>query len=256
MLKSAFKTAKGSLIRTILFNSERITANNWEAFAFIGFLLIFAIAASMYVLQHGIENNFSRGKLYLECILIVTSVVPPELPMELALAVNTSLLALGKKGIFCTEPFRIPYAGRTDICCFDKTGTLTSDMMVVQGVADAKGDLELNKPDQSPPETLYVMAGCHSLVYLDGEMIGEPMESSAIASIDWHFTKGETVVCKSKCLRIMTRYHFVPELKRMSNIVSLEHEKPAKLMVVTKGAPEALLPLLTEVCHVMTTNSA
>jgi cation-transporting ATPase 13A1 len=118
VVRTGFGTAQGQLVRTMIFSTERVSANNLESFLFIGFLLIFAIAASWYVwvkgkFQYaahpfatqpnhasytGIERDLKKSKLLLDCILIITSVVPPELPMELSLAVNASLVALSKYG--------------------------------------------------------------------------------------------------------------------------------------------------------------
>ena len=96
----------------MLSSTERVGANNLESFLFIGSLLIFAIAVSWYVWVKGIERGLKKSKLLLDCVMIITSVVPPELPRELSLAVNASLVALQNYPIFCTEPFRIPFAGR------------------------------------------------------------------------------------------------------------------------------------------------
>ncbi|XP_031110367.1 probable manganese-transporting ATPase PDR2 isoform X2 [Ipomoea triloba] len=250
VLRTGFETSQGKLMRTILFSTERVTANSWESGLFILFLVVFALIAAGYVLKKGLEDpTRSKYKLVLSCSLIITSVIPPELPMELSIAVNTSLIALARRGIFCTEPFRIPFAGKVDICCFDKTGTLTSDDMEFSGVGGLTDSEDLERDmSKVPRRALEILASCHALVFVDNKLVGDPLEKAALKGIDWSYKSDEKAMPKKggdDAVQIVHRHHFASHLKRMAVVVRMQEQ----FFAFVKGAPETIQDRLVDVPH-------
>ncbi|KAH8614269.1 putative E1 E2 ATPase haloacid dehalogenase like hydrolase [Trypanosoma vivax] len=277
VLKTGFETKQGKLLRIILHSHERVSENSGESFAFIGLLLVFALIAAGYLLRRGLQDpSRSRWKLFLSCVQIITAVVPPELPAELSLAVNTSLLALMKQHVFCTEPFRIPFAGKIDTCCFDKTGTLTTDEMLFGGVDLVDGNGLLNTLKTVPKMSELVLVTCHSLLRLEGTdtVAGDAMEKASVGALGYRVNMDDTVVYEplqkssggkekdavegrdendtmktagntgkgsrpSKQSKILARFPFLANLRRMSCIVSTQEGK----YIVAKGSPEAIAQL-------------
>ena len=125
VLRTGFSSSQGEMMQLIEFSMDTVSADNKETFLALFVLLCFALVAAAYVLRKGMEKgDRTTHELLLKCVIILTSVVPQHLPLQIAIAVNTALMALMKAGIFCTEPFRVPIAGKVKHCLFDKTGTL------------------------------------------------------------------------------------------------------------------------------------
>lgn len=247
--KTGFETSQGSLVRVMIYSAERVSVDNKEALYFILFLLIFAIVASWYVWVEGSRMGRIQSKLILDCILIITSVVPPELPMELTMAVNSSLAALAKFYVYCTEPFRIPLAGRIDVCCFDKTGTLTGEDLVFEGLAGLSNDVSqirhMFTAEDAPARTALVIGAAHALVRLDdGEIVGDPMEKATLKALDWKVEPKDTVTKTGVGkIEILRRFQFSSALKRSSSIASHKNE----FFAAVKGAPETIRERLINV---------
>jgi len=249
--RTGFETQQGQLLRTMAYASKETSAFSKDTFIFILMLIFFAFGSAVLVLKDGLKDDSrNRFKLLLHTVMIVTSVVPPELPMELNLAVTNSIKSLQEKKIFCTEPFRIPLGGKIDTCCFDKTGTLTSDEMVLLGVVcgdDTTKLKDLTGGDEINQKTTRVLAGCHSLTLRSNskEVIGNPLEKAVLLASNFVLEKDHLISSSDNSmgkLHIHHRFGFESKLKRMSVVASVSNKE--ELMLLSKGAPEVMKGLL------------
>ena len=171
VLATAFSSSQGELMWMIEFSTAQVSSDKKETLLLLILLLFFALLSAGYVMKRGLEEGKkSQYELALRCVQIITSVVPPELPMQTALAVNTALMALVKAQIFCTEPYRVPLAGKLTHTFFDKTGTLTTDELIAKGVVNAAsagnggGAVALGALGSASQELSCVVGGCHALL--------------------------------------------------------------------------------------------
>jgi cation-transporting ATPase 13A1 len=259
VLRTGFYSKQGGLVRTMVRTADRVTVNSKEPFLLLGVLFVFALFAASYVLREGLSTpGCDRWKLAQHCIMIITQVVPPELPLELSLAVTTSLARLQRCKIFCTEPFRVPLAGKVEVCCFDKTGTITSDRIVIKGVAGLAmcgggGEVTAGAAERSasvvavtdkkavPLEQLRgvaeaagaisVLAGCHELLLLGGVVEGKPMERDSLRALGWTLRSAKLAAdaapraaagAGAVALRLERVFPFNSTVKCMSTIVRIE----------------------------------
>ncbi|KAL7577622.1 hypothetical protein ACA910_015141 [Epithemia clementina (nom. ined.)] len=278
ILRTGFETAQGNLLRTMA-HSARTTdgIHTWDTFVFILLLVGCALAAAAVVLKEGWnDERRNRFKLCLHVIIIVTSVVPPELPMELSLAVTNSVAALVRRcKVYCSELFRIPWAGEVNVCCFDKTGTLTSDEMRLRGVrlptlddpVDEETALKSPLHDSSfPRDTIRVMIACHSLTPTGGPpnrsknnarlVVGDPLEQAVLNKTGYQLLGNNIVATEStkpqdgndgKPMTILHRFAFSSKLKRMT-ILAAEGSgsgSGTSVWALSKGAPETMKQFLT-----------
>ena len=251
VIKTGFYTTQGKLLHKVLFSEERIKEQNKkEAYILMGILLIIALIASCYVLIEFVKSEEMLSyKLLLRCLIIITSIVPSDLPIELSLIINKSLSFFESKKIVCIEPFRIPLAGKIDICCFDKTETLTSDEYIVKGVIDT----DMYEPEYAfdcNEKAFSVLLGCNSLINIDGRIAGDPIDIAIFKEIGGKFDNDE-IICKRKTkIESLKKYIFESDLKRMTivaKVYSENHQKYPYIRVLCKGAPEIIKNLLKEV---------
>ena len=133
-VRTGFNTAKGSLIRSMLFPRPNTFKFYQDAFKFIGVLAFISMLGFLGSLYNFIKMGVSWQIILVRALDLITIAVPPALPATMAIGTSFAIRRLRKANIFCTSPPRVNMCGKINIMCFDKTGTLTEEGLDVLGV--------------------------------------------------------------------------------------------------------------------------
>ncbi|KAM8953102.1 putative cation-transporting ATPase 13A4 [Pelodytes ibericus] len=265
VLRTGFNTAKGDLVKSILYPKPVNFKLQRDVIRFLMGLIGISIIGVIYTIIIYVKIGASALDTVLLSLLLVTVSVPAALPAAATICILYSQIRLQRNGIFCISAQRINMCGQLNIICFDKTGTLTEDGMELWGIVPSRGncfqEVHCFTPEISIPwgPLLGAMASCHSLILLDGIVHGDPLDLKMFEGTNWEFldNKAETLedkemapyiivtpgplagVAPVKGIALVHQFPFSSSLQRMSVIVQIIGED--ELMVFLKGAPEMVV---------------
>ena len=247
VLKTGFSTYQGKILHKILFNKVKRHKNNKKnQMIFITFLFLIALLSSIYTLLEARRRDELSYPIILRIVIILTSIVPVDLPIELSLILYKCISYFESKSIVCIEPAKIPSSGTIDICCFDLIGTLTTDEFNILGIINLNDIEELIPCIDCEEDIVDILLGCHNLSHIDDKAFGEPIDIAIFKKMKGKFNLNE-ISCPNKKIKIeqIKKYMFDSELKRMTVLAKIynENEKPY-IKVMCRGAPEIIKKLL------------
>ncbi|KAM5163819.1 putative cation-transporting ATPase 13A4 [Mantella aurantiaca] len=267
VLRTGFNTAKGDLVRSILYPKPMNFKLYRDAFRFLMILATVAVIGTIYTVAVFVLQGESPTQVVVKALIIITTAVPPALSAALSTGIMYAQRRLKTKGIFCISPQRINVCGRLNIICFDKTGTLTEDGLDLWGVLPSQGNCFQKIHNFSSDDTLPwnpllgALSCCHSLVSIDGKLQGDPLDLKMFEGTQWELKQSDSenneiassnLVVKpgqacssgpSEGIAIIHQFPFSSSLQRMSVITQEIGED--KLVVYMKGAPE----MVTRFCR-------
>uniref|UniRef100_A0A8C9REH5 Polyamine-transporting ATPase 13A3 n=1 Tax=Scleropages formosus TaxID=113540 RepID=A0A8C9REH5_SCLFO len=276
VVRTGFSTAKGQLVRSILYPKPTDFKLYRDAYLFLLCLVGVAGIGFVYSIVLSIINHVPAKTIIIESLDIITITVPPALPAAMTAGIVYAQRRLKRIGIFCISPQRINICGQINLVCFDKTGTLTEDGLDLWGIHRAeKGSFYLSeekvcKEPLVKSQFVACMATCHSLTKIEGELSGDPLDLKMFEATGWileEATEEETslhdhimptVVRPPKQLLpkseeelydlsssyeigIVRQFPFSSALQRMTVVARLLGEK--RMDAYLKGAPEVVTSL-------------
>ncbi|XP_063218884.1 polyamine-transporting ATPase 13A3 isoform X2 [Bacillus rossius redtenbacheri] len=195
VIRTGFSTAKGSLVRSIMYPPPVDFKFERDSYRFVELLAGIASIGFVYTVITKFMRGISWSDIALDSLDLITIVVPPALPAAMTVGRFYAQSRLEKKGVYCISPRAINVSGSVDCVCFDKTGTLTEDGLDMWGlipVEEKKFQVPVKFIDQMAYDHfIFGMVSCHSITIIDGKLNGDPLDLKMFESTGWELEEPE-----------------------------------------------------------------
>ena len=250
---TGFNTAKGELVRSILFPKPNRFKFERDGLIFVLIMFCMALIGFFIAIRPLMTGGYVPGDFIIKLLDLVTIAVPPALPLTMSIGIGYSLGRLKTNKITCISQPAINASGRVSVICFDKTGTLTTDFMKLKGVHEYDLGTKVENFKDFNLNVQKCLSVCHSLTLYEDQFLGDPQEIAMLQAVGWNsklMGNGKLLVSDPEGkhnIHSKFTYHFSPEIKRMGVVV----EEDGKHFLFMKGAPEVILPLCKDVPNEM-----
>jgi cation-transporting P-type ATPase 13A2 len=255
VIRTSFDTAKGLLVKSILFPKPSKFRFYSDSMRFIAWMAILSVVGMAVSIPFQLKFQ-SAGTILLKSLDLITICIPPALPAAMTVGITIALSRLKKSQIYCISPPRMNVAGRVSIIVFDKTGTLTEEGLSVFAFRpthkiEIKPSLvfESESRDISHVESslkqqyLKCMATCHSISVIEGMMVGDPLDIKMFETTGFTLKENLNVTIveqENRGYEIIKRFEFQSKLMRMSVVIRNASREET---IFVKGSPEKILDL-------------
>jgi Mg2+-importing ATPase len=191
---------------------------------FSGLILRTTIVLVLFIVVVGLALKRDALETLLFAVALSVGLTPEFLPMIVSVTLTQGALRMAREKVIVKHLPAIQNFGSIDVFCSDKTGTLTTGVMAVDAALDPLGRPS-SRPLALAALNSRLQTGIHSPLDLaiSQRAPADPTSPFKVDEIPFDF-----------------------ERRRLSVVVA-PNETPGRRLLITKGAPESLLPLVTSV---------